>query len=142
MNMTLTHGQLTHVFLLTKSHTLKGLKLLSGLFPCRAVKEALQSLHYTILVKYFGDRDWMYQDTNVRSLLAKLTQEDRDIFSFDIKQLKWNEYLESCVKGVRQYVLKDDPTTLPQARKHHKTYVRKQSTTLSWLNTVNKKAQT
>jgi fatty acyl-CoA reductase len=83
----------------------------------------------------------MYQDTNVRSLLEKLTPEDRDTFSFGIKQLKWDEYLESCVKGVRQYILKDDPRTLPQARKRQKTYVRKQSTNLSWLNTVNKKAQ-
>lgn len=86
----------------------------------RSIKEALHSLHYTILVKYFGDREWKFHDTNVRSLLAKLTPEDCDIFGFDIKKLNWNEYLESCVKGVRQYILKDDLSTLPQARKRYK----------------------
>jgi fatty acyl-CoA reductase len=72
---------------------------------------------YTMAVKYFCQREWMYHDTNLRSLLAKLTPEDRDIFNFDIKQVNWNEYLESCVKGLRQYILKDQINTLPAARK-------------------------
>jgi fatty acyl-CoA reductase len=68
-------------------------------------------------VKYFCERDWIYNDTNVRSLLEKLTPEDRDIFNFDIKQVNWNDYLGNCVKGLRQYVLKDPISTLPTARK-------------------------
>jgi len=63
----------------------------------------------------------MYHDENVRSLSAKLTPVDRDIFSFDIKLLDWNAYLENCMKGVRQYILKDDLSTLPQARERYKT---------------------
>jgi fatty acyl-CoA reductase len=105
----------------------KGLRTpFSGSFSCRAIKDAIDSLKYTTVVNYFGVNGWMYQDTNVRSLLAKLTPADRDTFSFDIKELNWNEYLESCVKGVRQYILKDDPSTLPQARKRYETYVHKQ----------------
>jgi fatty acyl-CoA reductase len=68
-------------------------------------------------VKYFGKTEWIYHDTNLRSLLEKLTPEDRDIFTFDIKQVKWNDYLGNCVKGLRQYVLKDPINTLPTARK-------------------------
>ncbi|GFG37476.1 hypothetical protein Cfor_06216 [Coptotermes formosanus] len=84
------------------------------------IKEALHSLQYAILVKYFGDKEWRFHDTNTRSLLHKLTPDDSDIFNFDVKQINWTEYLENCVKGVRQYVLKDDLSTLPKARKRYK----------------------
>ena len=69
---------------------------------------------------YFGEQDWLFHDTNVQSLLEQLTPEDRYIFYFDIKQLNWFSYLERCVKGVRQYILKDDLSTLPKARKRYK----------------------
>jgi fatty acyl-CoA reductase len=72
------------------------------------------------LTKYFVEKDWLFHDTNVQSLLEQLTPEDRDIFYFDIKQLIWASYLERCVKGVRQYILKDDLSTLPEARKRYK----------------------
>jgi fatty acyl-CoA reductase len=75
-------------------------------------------MKYSILVKYFTQREWMYHDRNLRSLLARLTPEDRGIFNFDIKQVNWNEYLESCVEGLRQYILKDQINTLPIARKY------------------------
>ncbi|GFG36353.1 hypothetical protein Cfor_05960, partial [Coptotermes formosanus] len=88
--------------------------------PKRAVKDAFESLQYTKFVNYFGVNGWMHQDKNVRSLLSKLTPEDRDIFSFDIKQINWNKYLENCVMGVRIYILKDDLSTVPQARKRYK----------------------
>jgi len=71
---------------------------------------------FTKLVKYFGEQDWLFHDTNVRSLLVQLTSEDCDIFYFDMKQLNWASYLERCVKGVRKCILKDDLNTLPKAR--------------------------
>jgi fatty acyl-CoA reductase len=55
----------------------------------------------------------------VRSLFAKLTPEDHEIFNFDIKQLNWHEYLGSCVEGVREHILKDDMSTLPFAKKRY-----------------------
>jgi len=50
-----------------------------------AVKEAFHSVLYNI-VKCFGVTRWMFDDKNVRSVLVKLTVEDRDKFCFDIKQ--------------------------------------------------------
>ena len=72
------------------------------------------------MVKYFGEQDWLFHDANVRSLLEQLTLIDRDIFYFDTKQLNWASYLERCVRGVRQYILRDDPSTLAKARKRYK----------------------
>ena len=41
--------------------------------------------------------------------------EDCDILCCDTKQLNWDSYLERRVKVVIQYILQDDPSTLPQA---------------------------
>jgi len=68
----------------------------SGLFPCETIKKALYSLQYTICVKYCGDKEWLFHNTNVPSLLAKLTPEDCDKFSFYVKQLNWNKYHGNC----------------------------------------------
>jgi hypothetical protein len=35
----------------------------------------------------------------VRSLLVKVTAEDRDRFSFDLKKLNWDSYLENLREG-------------------------------------------
>ena len=82
--------------------------------------EAIYTLQYTKMVKYFGEQDWLFHDRNVRSLLEQLTPIDRDIFYFDIKQLNWASYLERFVRGLRQYILRDDATTLPKARECYK----------------------
>ena len=92
----------------------------SCLFSSRAIKEAIYALQYMKLVNYFGEHDWLFHTMNVQSLLEQLTPEDCDIFYFDIKQLIWSSYLERCVKGVRQYILKDNLSTLPEARKRYK----------------------
>jgi hypothetical protein len=94
--------------------------IFSELFSCRTIKEALYALQYTVLVRYFGENDWLFHDTNVRTHQGQLTPEECDIFYFNISQLNWASYLESCVKGVRQFIIKDHLSTLPQARTRYK----------------------
>ena len=112
-----THSRTVQFDSLMQHHISEDLK-----FPFALLlkKEAIYALQYNRLVNYFAEKDWLFHDTNVRFLLEQLTPEDRNIFYFDIKQLIWESYLEICVKGVRQYILKDDPSTLPKARKRYK----------------------
>ena len=70
----------------------------------------------------------MFHETNVRSVVVKLTVEDRDTICFDIKQLNWDNYLERWVKGMRQYIVNDDLSALPQARERYEMQVYKQQT--------------
>ena len=62
----------------------------------------------------------------MRSLLVKLTVENRVKFSFDIKQLNWDTCLQRWVTGVRHYIVNDNLSTLSQARKHYEMQVHKQ----------------
>ena len=80
----------------------------------------------------------MFHGKNMRALLVKLRVEDRDKFGFGIKQLNWDSYLERCVKGVRQYIVNDDFSTLSRVSKRYEMQIYKQQTTLPWLNTADR----
>lgn len=72
--------------------------------------------------EYFTTQDWRFVSKNYLSLLDTLTEEDRSIFYFDIRKLDWQNYVEVNVQGTRKYILKDDPSTLPAARKNLQRY--------------------
>ncbi len=42
---------------------------------------------------------------------------DKVLFNFDIRQLDWPNYWEDYVLGVRKYILKEEDSSLPKARR-------------------------
>lgn len=40
------------------------------------------------------------------------------MFNFDVRSLDWNAYFKDYVLGVRKFVLKEDESTLPIARRN------------------------
>ena len=68
-------------------------------------------------LEYFSTRQWRFRDENVRALLNSLTSEDRTMFPFDPSQIVWLDYVEAYILGIRQFIFKETPDSLPQARK-------------------------
>jgi fatty acyl-CoA reductase len=68
----------------------------------------------------FSTREWKFHDSNVRSSLRSLSPEDRQLFYFDLTQLHWQQYLADYMRGVLRFLLKEDTSTLPAARKRYK----------------------
>ena len=71
----------------------------------------------TSAMEFFSTRGWQFSHNNATHLLEKMSVQDRRLFYFDVRQIDWNSYLEKYVLGVRQFVMKEDPDTLPKARK-------------------------
>lgn len=46
-----------------------------------------------------------------------MSEEDREIFDFNIRNLNWDKYLGEGLMGVRTFLLKDDPKKIPEAIK-------------------------
>lgn len=44
-------------------------------------------------------------------------------FNFDVRQLHWAEYMENYCMGTKKYVLNEEMSGLPAARKHLNKYV-------------------
>lgn len=77
-----------------------------------------KKLHkFTDVISYFCTRQWKFSNQNVHNMWNKLSEDDRKIFDFNISNLNWDQYLGQGLLGVRTFVLKDDPKTLPEAIK-------------------------
>ncbi|CAH0385718.1 unnamed protein product [Bemisia tabaci] len=64
----------------------------------------------------YCQREWDYESNNVAELNSELTPYEREIFQFDIKKVDWNDFFWYYMRGLRLYVVKDDMSTLPEAR--------------------------
>ncbi|UYV79095.1 hypothetical protein LAZ67_17001113 [Cordylochernes scorpioides] len=49
---------------------------------------------------------------------------ETQLFNFDVRSMDWNQYIHGYIIGARQYVLKEDLSTVPQAKKGvHRIYL-------------------
>lgn len=68
-------------------------------------------------LEYFTTRQWAFADDNVQELCTYLSPEDRQTFDFDVTNINWDAYIESYVLGIRRFLFKESPETLPRSRK-------------------------
>lgn len=68
-------------------------------------------------LEYFTTRQWAFADDNVKALCSALSPEDQNTFDFDVTNIDWDAYIESYVLGIRRFLFKESPDTLPKSRK-------------------------
>jgi fatty acyl-CoA reductase len=78
---------------------------------------------FTDILEYFSTREWIFSNKNVHDLWDRLNKDDKTLFPFDIKQMHWNEYLDTYHKGIMTFLLKEGPDKLPAAKKRLRGYV-------------------
>ncbi|KAL3842113.1 hypothetical protein ACJMK2_020165 [Sinanodonta woodiana] len=66
---------------------------------------------------YFTSRQWEFSNNNMLMLQSQLSEEDKKEFLFDVKLIDWRMYMEWYCLGTKQYVLKEELSQLPNARK-------------------------
>lgn len=62
--------------------------------------------------------EWDFEVSNVKELTKQvsLTNEHHE-YMCDVTKIDWDEYLKNYVFGIREYILKDDLSTMKDARK-------------------------
>ncbi|KAI1285384.1 putative fatty acyl-CoA reductase [Halotydeus destructor] len=68
-------------------------------------------------LEWFTTRHWSFKNNNVLMLNEQLEGSDKETFAFDVRELHWPTYWEDYVLGTRKFILKEEHSTLPQARK-------------------------
>lgn len=68
--------------------------------------------------EYFTTHHWNFQATNLIQLAETLESIDQKEFHFDVRDLEWKAYWEIYILGIRKFVLKEDDSTLPKARRN------------------------
>lgn len=72
---------------------------------------------FSAVTTYFSTNKWHFGYGNTKALWKNLTAADQRIFHFSMEDFDWEDYMQKCVAGLRIHVFKDDPSTVPMARK-------------------------
>ncbi|XP_072290870.1 fatty acyl-CoA reductase 1 isoform X2 [Eucyclogobius newberryi] len=121
-NVNLRSNPFTNQYWTAVSHTLPAL-LYDGYLKLTGQKprmmKTINRLHKAMMVlEYFTSHSWVWHNDNVTSLMTHMSPEDKKMFNFDVRQLHWAEYMESYCMGTKKYVLNEELSGLPAARKH------------------------
>ncbi|XP_077938452.1 fatty acyl-CoA reductase 1-like isoform X2 [Gasterosteus aculeatus] len=121
-NVNLRSNPFTNQCWTAVSHTLPALLCdgclrLTGRQP--RMMKTITRLHKAMMVlEYFTSHSWVWNNDNVAMLIGQMSPEDKKMFNFDVRQLHWAEYMESYCMGTKKYVLNEELSGLPAARKH------------------------
>ncbi|XP_012265217.2 fatty acyl-CoA reductase wat-like [Athalia rosae] len=102
-------------------HIIPALILDTGLFITGQKPKLLKlykKIHkFAAVTSYFSQNTWNFHNANTRALWDKLSPEDQKNFFFSMADFDWRTYMERYISGLRLYIFKDDPSTIPAARK-------------------------
>ncbi|XP_013792949.1 fatty acyl-CoA reductase 1-like, partial [Limulus polyphemus] len=77
-----------------------------------------QRVHRAVhILEYFTTHEWTFQANNMLALMRKLEGTDKKVFDLDMCQIDLHDYMKKYVLGVRRFVLKEDDSTLTEARR-------------------------
>ncbi|XP_047542413.1 putative fatty acyl-CoA reductase CG5065 [Vanessa atalanta] len=72
------------------------------------------------VLQYYTTKEWFFNNDNYRALSKQVSKVDNEIFYTNLEVMNWSAYIRNYIKGAREYCCKEDPATLPQARKLHR----------------------
>lgn len=73
-------------------------------------------------LEYFTTHQWVFHSDNVQMLLDAMNENDRTEFQFDVRSIEWENYVEKYVLGFRQFLFKQNPSSLEDSRKRMYRY--------------------
>ncbi|XP_074600698.1 putative fatty acyl-CoA reductase CG5065 [Brevipalpus obovatus] len=66
---------------------------------------------------FFATRQWQFKSINLPELHDQLQGVDQETFCFDVRKIDWPTYLKDYYMGIRTFILKEDISTIPSARR-------------------------
>ncbi|XP_017783688.1 PREDICTED: putative fatty acyl-CoA reductase CG5065 [Nicrophorus vespilloides] len=72
---------------------------------------------FTKVITYFSMGAWSFKDERTKEMWNNLSNKDKEIFPFDMRSIDWDYHSQMNTMGIRSYLMKEDPSTLPEARK-------------------------
>ncbi|XP_014210766.1 fatty acyl-CoA reductase wat-like [Copidosoma floridanum] len=120
-SMTETKYIYFHYFLILVLHMLPAIIIDTALLVTGKKAKLLKmykKIHkYMRVTAYFSTKNWNFRNNNVLKLWDKLSEEDKEIFFFSMKDFDWDTYMNICVHGIRRFIFKDTLDTIPKAKK-------------------------
>ncbi|XP_020291379.1 putative fatty acyl-CoA reductase CG8306 [Pseudomyrmex gracilis] len=61
-------------------------------------------------------QEWKFNNPRILQLHESLSSTDQELFTLDIKSLDWRDFFIGLARGIRTYLHKESPNSLPKAR--------------------------
>lgn len=68
------------------------------------------------ILQYYTTRNWYFHNDKIRGIWDSLNEQDKETFYCD-SPTDIDQYLLDCLLACRKYVFREDPSTIPNARK-------------------------
>ncbi|XP_063696570.1 fatty acyl-CoA reductase wat-like [Culicoides brevitarsis] len=94
------------------------LKAVGHKFRLMRVYDKIEKLNNVL--DYFIFNPFEFEDKQTQGLWHSLSENDKKLFKFDMNDFNWKSYLSNVYFGMRQFMLKDDPSTIPAAVKRQR----------------------
>lgn len=112
--------RLVHLFYVYFFHLLPAL-LIDAVTVCIGKQPRLLKVYKKIhkfmdVLNYFTIQQWQFENNAVKALINKMAAADQKNFFCDIKELDWDTFFSTYIRGIRVYLIKDPMDTLPEAR--------------------------
>lgn len=86
-------------------------------FIFRMLKNSLKTHSVNLFGSFVSINQWQYEDTNMNNLCKEIKDmNEKNMFNVDVQDIRWEDYFKNFLLGIRQFMLKDNPDTLLQAR--------------------------
>ncbi|KAJ3651264.1 hypothetical protein Zmor_017314 [Zophobas morio] len=119
-SLTLNKNYFVHFLYTVFLHLLPALVMDFGLLLSRQkpimLKIYKKIIKFESVISHFCSNEWKFYNDNTQALWKGCSSADQKMFPFSIKELDWNEYQKTHCLGLRTFVIKDDPSTIPQAK--------------------------
>lgn len=66
-------------------------------------------------MEYFCINQCKFYSNNIRNLYQSMSTEDQQIFPFDMRDVDWTQCFCNGLFGMRLFLAKEDPKTIPRA---------------------------
>uniref|UniRef100_A0A336LKC5 Fatty acyl-CoA reductase n=1 Tax=Culicoides sonorensis TaxID=179676 RepID=A0A336LKC5_CULSO len=94
------------------------LKVVGHKFRLLRVYDKIEKLNNVL--NYFSFNHFVFDDTQTQNLWRRLNDKDKKLFKFNMNEFDWDSYLKDMYFGMRKFMIKDDPSTIPAAVKRQR----------------------
>lgn len=75
------------------------------------------------LLQFFTTRNWIFESKNFLALANDLSPIEKHSFLLDFDAMPLTDYFTLCILGARQYVMKENLSSIPRCRRIQMLYV-------------------
>ena len=74
------------------------------------------------MLQFYTVRPWKFDNDNWKTIYESLDDMEKLKFYSNSTKIDWLEYMANYILGIRHFCLKEEPHTLPDARRNMKKY--------------------